>query len=132
VKASVRRTIAFVTLVSALGSVLFAGRSYFVCPWMQRAAASCCCPAPRSTHQGPSVSRPPCCDQNTLAAANGAPTDPLRPTTDVPAATAFSGELIPVADGVALVSPIARSQRAPGARYGPPSPLFELHSSYLI
>jgi hypothetical protein len=133
VKAFLNRAIAILSLLSAVASVLLAGQSYVFCPWMQRAAESCCCAHEQATGDAPAVSRPPCCERTTIAAAPGAPTDLSRQAVDVPSASAFGGELIRVLDRVAP-STVARASlvREHGARAGPPAQLFEIHSAYLI
>lgn len=128
-----RRAVAILSLVSAVASVLLAGRSYVFCPWMQRAAQSCCCAHERAPSDVPTVSRPPCCDRQTIAAAPGAPTDLARQAVDVPPASAFAGERIRVLDRAPSDSEARASLvREHGARAGPPAALFELHSAYLI
>ena len=132
-KAYVRRAVALLSLLSAVISGAFGGKSYFVCPWMQRAAASCCCPADRSEADGPAVSRAPCCNRRILETTASAPADTLTPTTTVPAASGFPGELIRIVDGLASDSRTAAEVACGrGARDGPVCELFELHSSYLI
>ena len=131
-KAHARRAIALLSLLSAVACVLFAGKSYFVCPWMQTSAPACCCAAEHSNDEGPAISRAPCCERKTLATAPSVPTDSTRQTTTVPAASVFSGELVRIASSVpeSLASPSSVRER--GARAGPDAELFELHSSYLI
>lgn len=132
VHALVRRIVALLALGSALASVLLAGQSYFFCPWMERAAERCCCAPERPTGDGPAVSRAPCCNKKTLAAAPSAPTDLLRQGVDVPAASAFSGELIRMLDRPAADVPRTATAHEHDARAGPPTELFVLHSVYLI
>jgi hypothetical protein len=51
---------------------------------------------------------------------------------DVPSASGFSGELIRMLDRPALDLPKTATAREHGARAGPPTELFVLHSVYLI
>ena len=132
-KASIRRFVALLSLLSAVATFLFAGQSYLVCPWMKRAVASCCCPAERTRFDGPAVSRAPCCNRRAIDAAASAPTDALRLTTAVPAASGFPGELIRMVDRLGPDSSTSTEVAwERGARDGPVFELFELHSSYLI
>jgi hypothetical protein len=132
VKAELRRLIALASVVSALASLLFAGQSYFFCPWMQKAAKGCCCAPERPSGDAPAISRAACCDRTTLAAAPSAPVDSSG-ASHVPAANGFSGELILMLDHPAPnARALASSVRERGARAGPERELFELHSAYLI
>jgi len=131
VQAHVRRLAALLALVSVLASVVFAGQSVFLCPWMKKSTASCCCPSEGMSSDGAVISRAPCCKKTTLAAVPGAPTDSTRQTS-VPAATSFVGELVRVADGGTAAMRITRVERDRHARAGPNAELFELHSAYLI
>ena len=131
-KAHARRAIAILSLLSAVACVLFAGKSYFVCPWMQKSVPACCCPVERSNADGPAVSRAPCCERKTLAAAPSVPTDSTRQRMTVPAANVFPGELVRIASRVPETLASPSSVRERGARAGPDAELFELHSSYLI
>jgi hypothetical protein len=128
---SVRRVVALFTLLSAVAAVLFAGASYYFCPSMERAAKSCCCPAKAASPQEPAVSRAPCCDRNTISGIPSVPAESLRQSISVPAANAFVGELVPIADVRASEAPSAARLNRYGARAGP-APLFALHSAYLI
>src|SRR6185503_11383850 len=133
VKAHLCRAIALLSLLSAVATVLLAGQSYFACPWMRHASKLCCCPPARTSTQAPAISRAPCCNRKTIAAAPTAATDLLRQATKIPPANAFSGELIRIVDRRATdrAEPsVPRRER--GARAGPHADLFELHSVYLI
>jgi hypothetical protein len=132
VNALTRRVVALLALASALASVLLAGQSYFFCPWMERAAARCCCAPERPSGDEPAISRAPCCSKKTLAAAPSAPTDLLRQGVDIPSASVFSGERIRVLDLPTADVSKTVAAREHGARAGPPTELFALHSVYLI
>jgi hypothetical protein len=131
VKAELRRAVALLSVLSALASVLFAGQSYFFCPGMQKAAKSCCCPESPS-QDGPAISRTPCCDRTTLSAPS-TPIDLLRHATNIPASSDFEGELIRILDRAPRdARDPAVEARERGARAGPRTELFALHSVYLI
>ncbi|HVR19001.1 MAG TPA: hypothetical protein VMS65_04880 [Polyangiaceae bacterium] len=131
-KAHARRAIALLSLLSAIACVLFAGKSYLVCPWMQKSVPACCCPVERPNTDGPAISRAPCCERKTFAAAPSVPTDSTRPTMTGPAANVFPGELVRIASRVPESLAPPNTVRERGARAGPDAELFELHSSYLI
>jgi hypothetical protein len=100
---------------------------------MQKSVASCCCPSERASSDGPAISRAPCCRRTTLATTPSAPTESTRQTTSVPAATAFVGEFVRLADHPASSAAVsAGAERERHARAGPQGELFELHSSYLL
>ena len=131
-KGFVRRAAALFTLLSVVAAVFFAGTSYFFCPSMERAANDCCCPTERQNVTEPAVSRAPCCNRKTIAAAPSAPTESLRQATSVPPANLFPGKLVPIASLRASEATDVTRRFRHGARAGPTAPLFELHSTYLI
>jgi hypothetical protein len=131
-KGFVHRAAALFTLLSVAAAVFFAGTSYFFCPSMERAVKGCCCPTEPENVDEPAVSRAPCRNRKTLAAAPSAPTESLRQATSVPPANIFPGELVPIADGHASDAPDLTRRWRHGARAGPTPSLFDLHSAYLI
>ncbi|HEX6767398.1 MAG TPA: hypothetical protein VF103_17995 [Polyangiaceae bacterium] len=131
-KPFLRRAIAFFALLSAIASVLLAGQSYFFCPWMERTAKHCCCAKESTPSDGPAVSRAPCCERNTLSLAPGGPTNLGKLAPDVPAATGLDRALVPVMASERVPSRNGTDRPEHEARAGPHTPLFELHSTYLI